>query len=227
MLCWRARCVQRARVTPDHRPMTPEFRSQLKLKLAPLLRAAGFTGSGSTFRRSGDGMIQVLNVQGSQWGGSCCVNLGVHLSFMPTVIGQPADPKKITEPLCEFRRRLAPAGQSDCWWKYGSDEREAARSADELVDLVQRVALPHFERFRAFPGSFEGITPQALAADDLSAFPGRSSVARAGLVMARIAAHLGQPERSREFAEIGLAAVKVRGGGLVHELEKLAGRASR
>ena len=55
--------------------MTPEFRAHLKGKLAPLLRGAGFSGSGVTFRRQTGDVIQVLHVQGSQHGGSCCVNL--------------------------------------------------------------------------------------------------------------------------------------------------------
>lgn len=166
----------------------------------------------------------MLHVQGSRYGGSCCVNLGIHLAFLPTVLGHPADPKRITESLCEFRRRLAPQGESDCWWEYGNDEREAARSADNLVDLVQSVALPHFDRFGVFPVSFEGITPQALAAGDFSVLPGDMTAPRAALVMARIAAHLGHPDRAREFAEFGLASVSAQGVGIARDLAALAGQ---
>jgi hypothetical protein len=94
--------------------MTPEFREQLKRKLAPLLRGHGFSGSGVNFRRHVGDVIQVLNIQGSRYGGSCCVNLAVHLTFLPTVLGDPPDAKKITESLCEFRKRLAPDGEFDC-----------------------------------------------------------------------------------------------------------------
>ena len=90
--------------------MTPAFRERLKIKLAPLLRGHGFSGSGVNFRRHVGDVIQVLNIQGSRYGGSCCVNLAVHLTFLPTVLGDAPDPKKITESLCEFRKRLAPDG---------------------------------------------------------------------------------------------------------------------
>lgn len=205
--------------------MTPEFRAGLKGKLAPLLRAHGFSGSGVTFRRHTDAVIQLLHVQGSRYGGSCCVNLGMHLTFLPTVLGDPPDPKKITESLCEFRKRLAPDGQSDCWWSYGSDERAIARSVDNLVDLTQIVALPYFERFRAFPAAFERITPQDIASGDFSLLPGHVIGARGALAMARIAAHLGNPDRAREFVEVGMASLRpnaVFSEGVARDLAALA-----
>ena len=205
--------------------MTPEFREQLKTKLAPMLRADGFVGSGVTFRRLRGEVIHLLHVQGSTYGGSCCVSLAIHLTFLPTLVGRPTDSKKITENHCEFRKRLAPEGQSDCWWKYGSDEHEATRSVDDLVDLIRRVALPHFDRFGKFPQCFENISPLVLASGDFRALPGNMGAPRAALVMARISAHLGRPDRAREFAEVGLASMSGHAGsGIARDLESLAGR---
>jgi hypothetical protein len=187
--------------------VNPDFRAQLKERLNPLLRGVGFFGSGTTFRRLSDDVIRLVHVQGSRYGGSCCVNLAMHLTFLPTVLGDPTDPKKITEPLCEFRKRLAPDGRSDHWWDYGATEQEAAASVESLVDLFRRVALPHFERFRTFPGPFAGITPQVIISGDFRLLPGNMTAARAALVMARISAHLGQQGQAREFAEVGLASL--------------------
>jgi hypothetical protein len=205
--------------------MTPEFRAGLKEKLAPILRAQGFLGSGITFRRQVGEVLQVLNVQGSRHGDSCCVNLGMHLAFLPTVLGDPADPKRITESLCEFRRRLSPVGESDHWWRYGADAGEASRSVENLVDLVRTVALPHFEYFRDFPGAFEGITPTTIASGDFRTLPGNVTAARGALVMARIATHLGNRDRAREFAEVGLASLgpsATMGVGVARDLATLA-----
>ena len=163
-------------------------------------------------------------MQGSRYGDSCCVNLGIHLTFLPTVLNRFADPRKITESLCEFRRRLAPHGQSDCWWRYGDNESEASRSADKLVEVVAHAGFAHFDRFRTFPVSFEGITPQALAAGDFSILPGDITRTRAALAMARIAAHLGQTERARQFANVGLATITgMAGAGIARDLSVLAG----
>jgi hypothetical protein len=203
--------------------MTQEFRAHLRTKLAPFLRASGFSGSGVTFRRVRGEVIQLLHVQGSRTGESCCVELCVHLTFLPTVLGRATDPKKITFGDCEFRNRLVPRGESDWWWEYGRDRDSTARSADDLTAVIRRVALPHFDRFGIFPGAFEEITPQAIAAGDLSVLPGPLTVPRAALTMARIAAHLGQSERAREFAEVGLASIT--GSRTISgELALLAGR---
>ncbi len=205
--------------------MTSEFREELKRRLAPLLRAHDFSGSGATFRRRIGDVIQVLNIQGSRHGGSCCVNLGMHFAFLPTVLGDPPDPKKITESLCEFRKRLAPVGESDYWWEYGSNVQEAARSVDRLVELTERIALPHFERFRDFPGFFEKITPQIIRSGDFRMLPGNVTAARGALVMARIAAHVGEQNRAREFAEVGLASLgpgAIMGVGIARDLAAFA-----
>jgi hypothetical protein len=194
--------------------------------LAPLLREHGFSGSGVTFRRHSGEVIQLLHIQGSRSGGSFCVNLGLHLAFLPTVRGDTPDPRKITESLCEFRKRLAPEGQSDYWWNYGADARDAASSVDHLVNVTLQVGLPHFERFRYFPGPFDGITPQILAAGDFTMLPGNVTAAGGALAMARISAHLGRRERAREFAAVGLASLgpsAIMGMGIARQLAALAG----
>jgi len=206
--------------------VTPEFRSRLKEKLASLLRDVGFSGSGVTFRRQSDEVIQLLHVQGSRYGDSCCVNLALHLTFLPTARGDAPDPRKITESLCEFRKRLAPDGQSDFWWNYGGDEREAARSLESLVDVTRQVAFPYFERFRKFPGPFEGITPEILASGDFRMLPGDVTAARGALAMARIATHLRRLEQARAFAEVGLASLgpnAMLGVGIARELAAISG----
>lgn len=205
--------------------MTSDFRLELKTRLAPLLRAEGFAGSGVTFRRQTGVVIQVLTAQGSNYGDSCCVNLGTHLTFLPTTLDEPSDPKNITESLCEFRRRMAPEGQSDRWWNYGSDRREASAAVEDLVGLTRRMALPFFERFRDFPAAFEGVTPELIASGDFSLLPGGVTAVRGALAMARIAAHLGQASRARDFARVGVACLgsgPLTAVGIARELAALA-----
>jgi hypothetical protein len=85
--------------------------------LAPCLREDGFAGSGRTFRRVLNGWIQVVNVQGSRYGGRFSINLGLQPLAIPDVVGNVPDPKKIREELCEFRRRLSESG-ADQWWTH-------------------------------------------------------------------------------------------------------------
>ncbi|RVT46822.1 DUF4304 domain-containing protein [Rubrivivax albus] len=46
--------------------------------MAPILREEGFAGSGRRFYKCTDPWIQIITVQGSRYGASFAVNLGLH-----------------------------------------------------------------------------------------------------------------------------------------------------
>lgn len=184
--------------------MTGFFKAQLKLKFAPRLRADGFKGSGLTFRRLTGPVVQVIHLQGARAGDSCCVEMGTHLLFLPTVLEDDVDPKLIAVTACEFRERLVPRGQDDQWWPYGTTCDDAARSVDDLLATYASVGTDQLERHRSFPGEFSRITPEMVRSANLSVFPGKTTVARAALAMARISRHLSNFEQARRFIEVGL-----------------------
>lgn len=109
----------------------------LRLHLAPVLRADGFKGSGRTYRRTVNGVVQVVNVQGSQGGGSFAINLGLHPIALPIRSDQPADPRKINEIDCAFRRRLR-EDERDQWWSHDSAE-SAVAAAQAAAGVYRRV----------------------------------------------------------------------------------------
>ncbi|KAF0180632.1 MAG: hypothetical protein FD161_726 [Limisphaerales bacterium] len=185
-----------------------QFLAQIKQVFAPVLRADGFTGSGSTYRRVTGDVIHIVALQGSVSGGKCCACLGVHLSFLP---GQgsltPPDLKTIEEPDCEFRARLSPPGQSDAWWPYGTTEQEARESAEAIRGLYEQVGAPFFQRFSTFPEDFTRVTPAMLAVGGELPFPAGCTFVRLALALARIAQRVGRTDEARQFAEAGLARV--------------------
>lgn len=185
-----------------------QFQSQVKLVLKPVLVADGFRASGTTYRRTLGEVIHVFTLQGSVHGGQCCVCLGIHLAFLPTAGPAPTcDPAKITEPECEFRTRLAPAGDTDCWWSYGNTEQEARSSAEAILRLYRDVGVPYFQRFSTFPDDFIQVSPPMLASEAPLPFPGHSTEVRRALALSRIALHTGRIADAHKFAEIGLARV--------------------
>src|SRR5919109_238405 len=93
---------------------SPRLETSIRTYFLPYLKEDGFGGSGRTFRRVSSGWIQVVNLQGSRYGGQFAINLGVQPVGVPDVLGTNPDSMKITEPLCEFRRRLSEAG-ADQW----------------------------------------------------------------------------------------------------------------
>jgi hypothetical protein len=198
------------------------FHELLKHDFLPILRADGFKGSGTTFRRVLTDRIDVVNVQGSRYGGQCCVNVAVHFPFLPSAGGTSVkDPKKFKDYECTFRIRLREASESDRWWTYGANDSEAKASLASLIDIYRRRSALFFAKFEPFPEVFEQITPTDMDAGDLSKMPpGSLTRVLAALTMARIMNHLDRNEKCREFAEVGLRHL---GGaaGLKTELERL------
>jgi hypothetical protein len=180
------------------------FHQLLKRDFFPLVRADGFKGSGTTFRRVKGDRLDIINVQGSRYGGECCVNLAAHFSFLPSMGGgQVTDPQKFKENDCTFRSRLREA-REDHWWDYGTTDAEAETSAASLVELYKRRGALFFEKFEPFPAAFDRVTPAQLDAGDLTMMPAAMTQVYAALTMARVMKHLGRYERCREFAIVGL-----------------------
>jgi hypothetical protein len=170
------------------------FHQLLKRDFSPLLRADGFKGSGTTFRRIKDDAIHVLNIQGSRYGGQCCVNLGLHYSFLATAAGRPVtDAMKVKEYECNFRDRIHEAHESDHWWAYGATEAKSEANVANLIDMYRRRSASFFKKFEPFPDVFEKITPTDLDAGDLSKLPTAMTQLHAALTKARIMKHLTPP----------------------------------
>jgi hypothetical protein len=183
-----------------------QFHSQVKEVLKPALIADGFRASGTTYRRKLGEVIHVINLQGSMYGGKCCVCLGIHLAFFPMVgSNKPCDSSEIKEPECEFRSRLKPEGQSDYWWGYGGTESEARASAESILRLYRDVGVPYFKAFSKFPDDFVRVTPTMLSSSASLPFPSSYTIVRRVLALSRIALHTGRIADAKAFAEIGLA----------------------
>jgi len=124
----------------------PHLESAIKEYLSPILRVDGFAGSGRNFRRVVIECVHAINIQWSKWGGQFAINLGIQPLSIPDVMGATPDPKKITETLCEFRRRLSETGE-DQWWTYDDsiESMEAAvRSAAAVYTSVGRRLFAEF-----------------------------------------------------------------------------------
>ena len=182
-----------------------QFLAKFKSIVVPVLREEGFQGSGQNFRRRVKEVIHVINIQGSRWGGKCCINLGVHLTFLPTITLALPDPAKFTEPECEIRTRLTESDRLDKWWPYGNSEKEAEDSATSIKQTYLSFGREFFGRFLVFPGDFTKTNPENF--DKKSSrehLPGQT-VVRNILTLARIYAHVGNRDFASRFATMGLA----------------------
>lgn len=129
------------KVQPPH-----TLEKSIRAHLAPLLREDGFTGSGRTFRRFGDGIAHVVRVQGSSYGGKFAVNLGVHPLSVP--LDACPNLRKMTEADCVLRRRLSLDG-GDQWWPH--DSSQASMDA-AVADAAAVYAVRGRQMFAPFIG---------------------------------------------------------------------------
>ncbi len=181
------------------------FFNVLREELAPKLRGIGFKGSGQNFRRINGEIINTINIQAHKYGGSCAVNLGLHLTFLPlNWADQLPDIRKIKEIDCEFRMRLAPKDKSDYWWKYGGLLDSPTRKAHHLIATYLNYGEPHFKEYDEVEKIASMLSIDDIEKNDYINVFGGITLQRGALAMARIHKHLGNTLKAKEFAEIGL-----------------------
>ena len=198
----------------------PRLDTAIRTHLVPCLRADGFAGSGSKYRRVVDGWVQVVSVQGARGGGSFAINLAVQPLAVPDVLGNPPDQKKITEELCEFRRRLSEAN-SDQWWNHDATEDSMNAAALAAAVVYVNVGRPLLESVSRPNAPLNAVTAEEFERGlfDFSGFG--STKVRMALTLARLRRSQGRTNDAAAFARVGLAhlgsAVALR-----RELEQLA-----
>lgn len=198
----------------------PRLESSIKKHFAPVLRVDGFAGSGRTFRRVLGDLIQVVNVQGSRYGGRFAVNMGIQPLCIPDVVGDTPDPKKISEPSCEFRRRLSESGR-DQWWEHDAakESMDAAVKAAAAVYCVK--GRPILNAFAGPMSPLMKTTPEAYESGQFDFHGFGSTNVRMALALARYRKARGDVAAAKRFASIGLASVGS-GLALLNELRDLA-----
>jgi hypothetical protein len=150
------------------------------------------------------GWIQVVNVQGSRFGGQFAVNLATQPLRIPDVLGGTSDPSVITQELCEFRGRLSAFG-TDQWWSHDA-------TTESMDAAVASAAAVYLERGRSILGKLaapdsplELVTAANLASGNFNFFSLESTLVRMCLALARLRKVQGRVAESQDFARLGLS----------------------
>ncbi|CAN7476336.1 DUF4304 domain-containing protein [Acidovorax sp. LjRoot66] len=199
---------------------SPRLETAIRAVLAPVLKEDGFSGSGRTFRRVSSSWVQVLNVQGARDGGAFAINLAIHPLAIPDVQGNTPDPKKITEELCEFRRRLSETG-TDQWWKHELTEESMLLAVQEAVVVYRRRGNELLQRASGPNSGFNAVLAADFSAGAYDSAGFGSTEVRLALALARLRKSENKAEEARAFAAHGLVHVG-RATLLRRELEALA-----
>ncbi len=187
------------------------FLKLLSVKLYPILREAGFKGSGTTLRRHDGCFHHIVHVQGSTSSTACYINLGAHLDFLPAEGGGAFSPKDFREPSCSFRERLQ--SREDDKWRYGHSETAALSSSQEMIEAWKAQGQDFFKRFGS-GNEAANLERLVLEIEGSAVHPYRA------LIGARIAAHVGDTGRALRIATSAVEQVAAQATGLRAELNE-------
>jgi hypothetical protein len=167
---------------------TGDVVKEILKRVAPILRALGFRGSGQNYRKTEGDFVFVVNFQGSRWGDNFYVNLGAQPAFIPAE--GDADLDKLKEYECILRRRVGKE------WPWELSDRLFASLHEELSSAQAEF----FGRAQTLRSALAIDSPDEL----LRKFSAGTTEARATLHLARAATKLGHIETARKLVDRGL-----------------------
>jgi hypothetical protein len=157
--------------------------------------------------------VHVLNVQGSQWGQNCYINLGIHILGLPTGGGPPTPTP--SEYQCAIRTRLEPPPDvGEGGWPYGKTIAEAEEVARTLAAVFVDQGEQYFSGYSKWPEDFAAVVRRALSNE--STGPGIDTI--------RLAAHLGMHSEALALAERALLRAPTSATRFRAQLEPFLGR---
>jgi len=156
------------------------FSSWLRARIAPDLRANGYSGSGQDFHRRYRRNWAAINFQRSSWSTASELTFTANLGTKSALViedqgGDPGTPPREVE--CDWRSRIGGLlpDRLDMWWTVRSDMLRAELDVlgETIAGLLIRRAMPELERMaedRAILESFQAsLRPKVLGNLDVVA----------------------------------------------------------
>lgn len=193
---------------------TKDFRRLIKEHFAPKLHELGFKGTDHHFVKANNHFIYTLVIQADKYGGSCVMEMGVHLDFLPNSIGEFKPPLKITTYDCEFRERLNKKAnwlqrfltvERERWFRYGETEEDAITTNNEMKKLFTNKGMCYFSQFKDFPEPITSISLDEIKVGSKKLENlGAPLDLRTALLVSRTYEFLGNHRKAKDFASWGL-----------------------
>ena len=136
---------------------TQEFRKQIGKYLGAKIREFGFKGSGFNYIMDSDGYVFTIGLQANRYGGSFCIELGIHPKEITSNGFEDLDFNKLKYYDCEFRTRLAKEGKGDKWWNYTDSESKNFEIIDDVILYMTKYAMPIINGFKKDSGLLERV----------------------------------------------------------------------
>jgi hypothetical protein len=202
--------------------LKPTLARAIQNKFAPTLRRDGFSGTGQRYWRVIGGQCQLIEVQGSRYGGKFAVNIGIQPMSVALRSGEPPNPRRIREMSCVFRRRLAAHG-SDQWWDYQPNQTSMDVAACAACGVYEQVGRRQLDFMAQADSPINSLTPEDFAAGEYDFMGFGNTRALTALTLAYIRRAAGHGGQARGFAQIALDQIgdRVTGSALKPELNNL------
>jgi len=209
---------------------TKDFRKLIRVYFASKLHEAGFMGTDHHFVKTTDNhFIYTLVIQADKSGGSCVMEMGVHLEFLPNSIGEFKSSNEITTYDCEFRKRINKKEnlfkrfftvEREKWFQYGETEDDAIVTINEMKQLFLDQGMSYFSQFNDLriitSISLAEIIARSKKIEDF----GAPLDLRLVLLIARTHKFLGNNRDAKEYAQWGLNNIG-KATGLIKDFEAI------
>ncbi|WP_315372175.1 DUF4304 domain-containing protein [Paenibacillus xylanexedens] len=209
---------------------TKDFRKLIRVYFASKLHEAGFMGTDHHFVKTTDNhFIYTLVIQADKSGGSCVMEMGVHLEFLPNSIGEFKSSNEITTYDCEFRKRINKKEnlfkrfftvEREKWFQYGETADDAIVTINEMKQLFLDQGMSYFSQFNDLriitSISLAEIIARSKKIEDF----GAPLDLRLVLLIARTHKFLGNNRDAKEYAQWGLNNIG-KATGLIKDFEAI------
>ena len=137
-----------------------EFKKHISKTLSQNLKEFGFKGSGFSYRKDSENFIFIIGIQASQYGGKCCVELGIHPKEITDWFGSEINLKTLKYYECEFRTRLtkiktkkwwnfSSKNYDNQWWDYSKSEKANMNTAENIILSIKNEVVPIIQAFQS------------------------------------------------------------------------------
>ncbi|GGD36543.1 DUF4304 domain-containing protein [Flavobacterium orientale] len=133
-----------------------KFIELMDKNFTPYIKSLGFKGSKNNFYKKNKPWIYTVNIFKDKYGGSCAVNVGVHLDYIENQINTLPIPSKFQVGDCIIEKNI-PLDNNNSWFFYGMNENEGIETVELIIKMFNKKGIPFLQKFEKYPNPFDEI----------------------------------------------------------------------
>lgn len=190
-----------------------DFKKLITKEFSPFLKKEGWLGSGFNYYKvNKDETTFVLSIQANKYGGSFCVDIGVHFNFLD--IPSLDKTSKIRTYHTEINRRLTPnLEDEDYWWEYPKTNSQIKKLFENIKYSYKNSNLYFFSQYKNWEKKLTEIKIKDIDNNSLK-IPFKTKI-RAALTLSKINLHLKKYLNAKEISEYGITLINPPNGELL------------